>query len=259
MRIEHAPRLSQYSVCWASGNQLCTDLSSQQLPAVAAAAVAGRAKEHQLVPACGWAARAALRWTAAGAFACAASVRRSVAATAGIAEHCAYQPGPAAQRTAPRLLSLRHCCPSIRRPSDLNACPSVTPPPFPLPGCSSPPPSVSPSADLNAADLCGYFYWTGSWGVCQDVTRNDYNWYLTCNPGYYLRPGTSNNGACYGYKTCCYDPGQGYAGSCTHVCTYNYCPSCCYYCCKCTNSYVFGYPNGVVSHRHQVTQAGARS
>lgn len=53
--------------------------------------------------------------------------------------------------------------------------------------------------------------------LLQDVARNDYNWILQCNPGYYLRPGTSNQGACYGYKTCCYDPNQGYAGSCTHV------------------------------------------
>lgn len=93
---------------------------------------------------------------------------------------------------------------------------------------------ICPSADLNAQSFCGYFYWTGSYGTCKTRYLTT-SWTGACNDGYYRRAGTANTGTCTGGKTCCYDPGQGYAGSCTHVCTYNLCPNCCYYCCKCTN------------------------
>lgn len=99
---------------------------------------------------------------------------------------------------------------------------------------SVPPPSACPSADLNAQSFCGYFEWTGSYGVCQTRYLTT-SWTGACIDGYYRRAGTVNTGTCTGGKTCCYDPSQGYAGSCTHVCTYNYAPTSCWYCCKCTN------------------------
>lgn len=71
-------------------------------------------------------------------------------------------------------------------------------------------------ADLNAQSFCGYFYWTGSYGTCQTRYLST-AWTGACNDGYYRRPGTSTGGTCTGGKTCCYDPNQGYAGSCTHV------------------------------------------
>jgi hypothetical protein len=60
--------------------------------------------------------------------------------------------------------------------------------------------------------MCGYFYWTGSWGDARTVYAST-SWYLTCNTGFYLRPGTSPWGTCTGGKTCSYDPNQAYQGT----------------------------------------------
>jgi len=60
--------------------------------------------------------------------------------------------------------------------------------------------------------MCGYFYWTGSWGDARTVYAST-SWYLTCNTGFYLRPGTSAYGTCTGGKTCSYDPNQAYQGT----------------------------------------------